>query len=147
MMEDKFNNYPEISWRACAAAQAYAHLDRIQIMPDLENFRLERFTDLRKQPKVNEGYRFKLILVGSSKTNIFIDGPDSLINMLVAKLPSCIGKTWSHIKSISLERSFINCTNFLKEKQCNPWIIGKFEFKELSSTRDISYFNNNDLKY
>lgn len=141
-MFEQFSIYPEIKYMATASAQGIGPGDKIQVTPDLENFKLERFKDLRKEHKK---YRFKLILIGTSKTNIFIDGPDDMINSLITKLPSYIGKHWSEISIITIERSFINCRNFLIDDKCNPWIIDKFEFKEIKTGEEIPYLNNSDL--
>lgn len=144
-MFEQFSDYSEVRWLATAAAQFIGPGDKIQINPDLENFKLERFKDLRKQPKTKENSYFKLMLMGSSKTNIFIDGPDRLIDILVTKLPSHIGKSWLEINNIKLERSIIDCGNFMKNSLCNSWVIDKFEFKEYRPSEGISYFNNKDL--
>lgn len=110
-MFEQFGNYSEIKWVAAAAAQAIGPGTKIQVAPDLVNFRLERFKDLRAQPKVNEGYRFKLMLIGSSKTNVFVDGPDTLLDELVKRLPNYKGKSWLEIKNINLEKNFSDCKN------------------------------------
>ena len=107
-MLEQFGNYPEIKWTATAAVQAMGQGDKIQINPDLENFKLVRFKDLRKQPIKKS----QLMLIGSSKTNIFIEGPDSGLDALVIRLPKYIGKSWLEIKNMSLERDSLNCENF-----------------------------------
>ena len=99
-MFEKFVNLPELEWLACAAAQAIGPGDIIQVSPDLENFKLARFKDLRTQPKVHEGYSFQVMLVGSSKTNIFVKGPGFLLDRLVSELPNYVGKSWSEIKKV-----------------------------------------------
>lgn len=144
-MFEQFSVYPDIKWMATAAAQFIGAGDKFQVIPDLENFKLERFKDLRKQQKVNKEYSFKLMLIGSSKTNIFIDGPDSLIDILYSKLPRYIGKSWSEINKMKLERNHLTCDNFLKNNCCNPWVVDKFEFKTLKSGKGISYFTTKDL--
>lgn len=144
-MFEQFSIYPRIKWMATAAAQFIGAGDKIQINSDLKNFKLERFKDLRYRPKGGDAESFKLMLVGSSKTNIFIDGPDSLIDVLVTKLPSYIGKSWIEINQMKLERSCTNCNNFIKGSLCDPWIIDKFEFKEMEPNGEISYFNTEDL--
>lgn len=101
-MFEKFINQPELEWLACAAAQAIGSTDIIQVNPDLENFKLERFKDLRAQPKASEGYQFQVMLIGSSKTNIFIKGQNPVLDRLVLILPNYIGKSWSEIKQIKL---------------------------------------------
>jgi len=100
---EQFGDYPEIKWVACAAAQAYSHLDRLQVTPDLNSFMLERFKDLRKQPKTEKKTHFKLMLIGSSKTNIFIDGPDLLLEEMIIRLPKYIGRAWAEIQNMRLE--------------------------------------------
>lgn len=129
-MFEQFNNYLEIKWTACAAAQAYSHLDKLRVTPDLDNFKLERFKDLRKQPKVNKDQYFKLMLIGSSKTNIFIDGPDSLLDEMIIRLPKYIGKTWVEIQNMRLERDSLNCKNYFTSL-CDPQVIGCLELKPL----------------
>ena len=144
-MFEQFSVYPEVTWMVTTRIQGTGLGHKIQIGPDLENFELERVVDLRKQHATKSLPSSKLILAGSNKTNIFIDGPDYLINILVAKLPCYIGKSWSEINRIKLERSFLNCNNFLIDKHCNPWIIDKFELKEIEPGKEISYFNTKDL--
>lgn len=127
-MFEQFGNYPEIKWVATAAAQFYSGGDEIQISPDLENFKLVRFKDLRKHPKINEKHHFKLMLIGSSKTNVFIDGPDLRIDEIIKRLPKDTGKSWPEIKNMSLERDFISCRNAYTEV-CDPRVIGYTELK------------------
>ncbi len=143
-MFEQFSIYPEIKWMAAAAAQCIGPGDRIQINPDLDNFRLERFIDLRKQPNAKTRASFKLMLTGSSKANVFIDGPDDEIDGLLAKLSDYIGKSWLEISKIELERSPSNCENFLKDKYCSSWIIDKFEFNEYGQGKEISYPTTKD---
>ena len=126
-MFEQFSNYPEIEWTACAAAQAYGHLD---------NFKLERFKDLRKQPKVNKEQHFKLMLIGSSKTNIFVDGPDELLDEMVLRLPRYIGKSWIEIKNMSLERDFITCKNAYTA-DCDPRVIDYTEWKPVKPGEEV----------
>ena len=125
-MFEQFGNYKDVKWHAAAGAQFIGAGDEIQINPDLENFRLERFKDLRNHQKATEEKDFKLMLIDNrSKTNIFIGGPDSLIDILLAKLPSYINKPWSDIINIKLERSILNCDNFLIDNKCNARVIDK----------------------
>src|SRR3989338_1225675 len=121
-MFEQFGNYPEIQWLSTAAAQFYSGGDEIQISPDLGNFKLVRFKDLRKHPKINEKRHFKLMLIGSSKTNVFIAGPDSKIDEIIKKLPKYIDKSWLEIKNMSLERDSLNCDNF-GASACNPQLL------------------------
>jgi len=123
-MSEQFSNYPEIKWRATAAFQAIGRGDKVPINPDLENFKLVRFKDLRKQPIRNN----QLMLVGSSKTNIFIEGPDLQLDAIVKRLPNYIGKSWIEINNMGLERDFLNCGNFEKPV-CNPSLFDIIELK------------------
>ncbi len=127
-MFEQFGNYPEIKWMACAAAQFIDPGDKIQINPDLENFKLVRFKDLRKHPKVSEERHFKLMLIGSGKTNIFIDGPDSRIDEITKMLSKYRDKSWLEIKNMSLERDFISCKNAYTAV-CDPRVIDYTELK------------------
>ena len=112
-MFEQFSDYPEVKWIATPAGEFYTGGHKFQINPDLKNFKLERFKDLRKQPKVNEELHFKLMLIGSSKTNIFIDGPYPLLDEIIVRLPKYIGKAWVEIQNMSLERDSLNCKNAL----------------------------------
>jgi hypothetical protein len=129
-MFDQFGNYREIEWTAAPAAVGYRGNDKFPINPDLENFKLVRSVDLRKQPKVNEKRRFKLMLIGSSKTNIFIDGPDPLIDEMVKRLEYYKGKSWPEIQDMRLERDSSCCKNFMMSL-CDPLIIDYWEWKEV----------------
>lgn len=145
-MFEQFGNYKDVKWYAAAGAQFIGAGDKIQINPDLENFRLERFKDLRNHKKLEKEQHSKLMLIDNrSKTNIFIGGPDYLIDILLAKLPSYINKPWSDIINMKLERSFLNCDNFLVNHKCNPWVIDKLEFKEIRPGQETPYFNSSDL--
>jgi len=144
MIPEQFSIYPEMKYIASAAAQGIGSGDKIQITPDLENFKLERFKDLRMKNIIDKEYRFKLMLIGSSKTNVFIDGPDNLVDILITMLPSYIGKRWIEINKIILKKSFINCRNFLIDDKCNAWIIDTFEMKEYN-TEEISYNSIEDM--
>ncbi len=121
-MFEQFTNYPELKWMTSTAAQFIGRGDKIQINPDLENFKLKRFIDLRKQSKADEKRHFKLMLIGSSKTNVFVDGSDSLLDEMIKRLPKYIGRSWQEIKNISLERNFADCNNAFEES-CDKWII------------------------
>lgn len=125
-MLEQFSNYPEIKWTATTAIQAIGAGDKIPINPDLENFKLVGFKDLRKQPiKKNQ-----LMLIGSSKTNIFIDGPDSRIDEIIKRLPHHKDKSWLEIKNMSLERDSLNCKNAFTSL-CDPQVIKHIEWKEV----------------
>lgn len=129
-MFEQFSNYPEIKWIACAAAQFIGIGDKIQINPDLENFQLVRFKDLRKHPKINKKRHFKLMFIGSSKTNVFIDGPDSRIDEIIKRIPYYKDKSWLEIKNMSLERDSLNCKNAFTSL-CDPQVIKYIEWKEV----------------
>jgi len=145
-MFEQFGSYKDVKWHAAAGAQFIGAGDKIQINPDLENFRLESFKDLRNHTKLGEEKHFKLMLIDNRcKTHIFIDGPDYLIDILLTKLTSYINRPWSDITDIKLERSFLNCDNFLADNKCSPWVIDKLEFKEIKSGRETHYFNSADL--
>jgi hypothetical protein len=144
-MFENFIHYPELKWMEGLAAQFYTGMDKFQITPDLVNFKLERFVDLRTQLIPENDKTFKLMLIGSSKTNICIDGPDNLINILINKLPSYIGKPWSEIIDIDLKINFLNCENFLVDNKCAPWVVDKLELKEISGGQETPYFSSTDL--
>ena len=145
-MFEQFINYKDLTWHAAAGAQFIGAGDKIQINPDLENFKLERFKDLRNNSKLPDEHGFKLMLIDDrSKTNIFIKGPKSLIDILITKLPSYIDRPWANIVSLRLERSFLNCDNFLVDNRCDPWVIDKLEFKEIRPGQETPYFNSADL--
>ena len=130
-MWEQFGNYSEMYWVATAAAQGIGPGDKIQIHPDLINFRLEDFKDLRKQLKIDEKQRFKLMLIDMThKTNIFIDGPDKLLEEMLIRLPSYKGKSWAEIKNMCLERSFTDCINAYSSV-CDPSISENMEFKPI----------------
>ena len=80
-MSEQFSAYPEVRWMASTAVQFINKGGRVQVNPDLKNFKLLRFKDLRKHPNVSKKRHFKLMLTGSSKTHIFIDGPASQIDL------------------------------------------------------------------
>lgn len=145
-MFEQFGNYKDVKWNAAAGAQFIGAGDKIQINPDLENFRLERIKDLRNHSKLREEQSFNLMLIDNrSKTNIFISGPDFLIDIMFSKLPSYIDKPWSDIIKMKIERSFLNCDNFLVDNKCNPWVIDKLEFKEIMPGQETTYFTGTDL--
>ncbi|MBP7088783.1 MAG: hypothetical protein KBB01_05755 [Candidatus Omnitrophica bacterium] len=129
-MFGQFSNYSEIRWRACAATQGYSHLDKIQIMPDLDNFKLEKFKDLRMQPVIKRDNDIKIMLMGSSKTNIFIIGPDPLLDKMILRLPKYVSKSWVEIKNMHLERDTLSCKNAFSSL-CDPQVIGYYEIKPL----------------
>ncbi len=145
-MFEHFTHHLELRWSAAPAAQSIGRGDKIQTFPDIENFRLERFRDLRSDPLRENDEPFKIMLIGSSKTNIFMDGPDSLINIFVTFLPELIGKPWSEIMNMKFEGISIKCDNFLIRSRCNPWIIDKFEMKEILPGGKIQYTSSNDFE-
>ncbi|MDD5155096.1 MAG: hypothetical protein PHF11_01245 [Candidatus Omnitrophica bacterium] len=131
-MFEQFGNYPEIKWMAKTEARFFGAGDKFQVNPDIENFKLVRFKDLRKQPiKKNQ-----LMLIGSSKTYIFIDGPDSRLNELIKRLPKCIGKSWLEITNMSLERDFLNCKNF-EQAVCDPKLFSIIELKPIKPGEEV----------
>lgn len=125
-MFDQFGIYSEIEWHAAPAAVSYGPGDKIPVSPDLDNFKLERVIDLRTRPR-NKG-RFKLMLAGTSKTNVFINGPDSLIDVMVERLPCYMGKSWSEIENMRLGKDASRCKKFLIPP-CDPLVIDYFEWK------------------
>lgn len=142
-MSGKFINHPEIMWRAEPVGGF--GLPPLQITINLENFSLVAFTDLRKEDNYANEESDKLRLEGNNKVYIYIKGPDYLIDILYAKLPRYIGRSWSEINKLKLERSSVVCENFLIGRYCNPWIIDKFKFKEFDPRKGISYNNTEDL--
>jgi hypothetical protein len=126
-MFEKFNHYSDLKWMAAPAAQTIGPGDKIQTYPDIHNFKLERFKDLRDERTREDDEPFKVMLIGSSKTNVFIYGPDSLVTILLIYLPRYVGKSWSEIQDIKFEEVLLHCRNFLINNRCNPWIIEKFE--------------------
>jgi len=135
-MFEQFGNYPEIKWMATTAAQFISGGDKFQINPDLENFNLVRFKDLRSHPKISEERHFKLMLIGSSKTNIFIDGPDSRIDEMIKRLPKYKNKSWLEIKNMSPEKDFLNCSNAFSSV-CDPWILSNVTLKPIKPGEEI----------
>lgn len=135
-MFEQFSNYPGLEWMAAPAAQGYRGSEKIQNNPNLENFKLVRFVDLRKHPKVNAEYRFQLMLFGNSKTNIFIAGSGPLLDEMVARLPKYIGKSWTEIKNMSLERDFLNCKNAYAVV-CDPRVSDDTEHKPVGLGRNV----------
>lgn len=131
-MFEQFSTYPEIRWMATTAAQFIGRGGKIQINPDIENFKLIRFKDSRKYPNISKERHFKLMLTGSSKTHIFIDGPDPQIEEILKRLPKYIGKSWLEINNMSLERNFLNCENFEKAV-CNPQLFDIIELKPVET--------------
>lgn len=145
-MFEQFTNYSELKWSAAPAAQTIGRGDKVQTFPDLDNFELERFRDLRNEPLREENDPFKVMLIGSSKINVFIDGPDPLINIFITYLPQYIGKSWSEIQNIKFEGISTKCDNFLIRRCCNPWIMDKFEMKEIPHGGKIQYISSNDFE-
>ena len=135
-MFEQFGNYPAIKWMATTAAQFIGGGSELQVNPDLANFKLVRFKDLRKHPKISEERNFKLMLIGSSKTNIFIDGPDLRIDEIIRRLPYYNDKSWLEIKNISLERDFISCKNAYTA-ECDPRVIDYTELKPLKPGEEV----------
>lgn len=116
-MRDQFSSYSDVVWNAVAEPQFIALGGKIPINPDVENFKLERFKDTRKDPRPTH----HLMLRGSSKTIIFIDGPDSRLDEIIKRLPKYIGQSWLQINKMSLEKDFLNCGNAFLNK-CDQWI-------------------------
>ncbi|MFA5156044.1 MAG: hypothetical protein WC532_01465 [Candidatus Omnitrophota bacterium] len=139
-MFEQFSNYHEIQWTACAAAQFIGPGGKIQINPDLDNFKLVSFRDLRKHQKINEKHHFKLMLIGSSKTNVFIDGPDSRIDEMIRRLPGYRDKSWLEIKNMNLERDFASCKNAYTAN-CDPRVIDYTELKPIGPGGEVSELN------
>lgn len=131
----QFGNYPNIGWMAVTAAEAYRAGHKFQINPDLDKFRLERIADLRKRLRPKE-QASKLMLIGSSKTNIFIDGPDDLIDRMLERLPFYKDKSWAEIQNISLDKDTLTCQNAFSEL-CDTWISNNFEMKPLIPGKEI----------
>lgn len=134
-MFEQFGNYKEIKWSAIVAPQFIGAGGKIQINPDTENFILERFEDSREKLKEKEESTFKLMLF-SSKTYIFIDGPDLLLDKIIMRLPKYIGKSWTEIQNMSLERDFLSCDNAFTSV-CNQWIIDNVELRPLQPGREM----------
>lgn len=123
-MFEQFGNYPEIKWMATTTTQFFGRGDNFLINPNLENFKLVRFKDLRKQPiKKNQ-----LMLIGSSRAYVFIDGPDSRLDEIIKRLSHYKDKSWLEIKNMSLEKDFISCRNAYTEI-CDPRAIEDTKLK------------------
>ncbi len=135
-MLEQFGNYPEIKWMAKTAARFFSGGDKFQVNPDLENFKLVRFKELRKYPKINEERHFKLMLIGSSNTDIFIDGPDHQIEEILKRLPNYIGKSWLEINNMRLERDFLNCSKAFTSV-CNPLVSRNAELNPIRPGEEI----------
>ncbi len=127
-MFEQFRNHPELKWNASPAGQFYSDADRLNININLKDFTLERIVDLREQVE-NEGSA-KLMLIGSSNTNIFVYGPNNLINLLYHTLQRYKARFWSKIINITLN-DHQNCANLLVPTKCDPWVIDKLELKEM----------------
>ncbi|MGB2706382.1 MAG: hypothetical protein WBC74_05975 [Candidatus Omnitrophota bacterium] len=124
-MFEQFSSYPEMKWHAAARAKFIGLGGKIPINPDLDNFRLESFIDLRK--KRMPGKRLMLI-DNVHTTNIFIEGPDPLLDKVTKRLPKYIGKPWVGINKMSLEKDFRDCGN-LSSSLCDPWVRDNFRWK------------------
>jgi len=136
-MFEQFGNYRDIKWHACAAGQAIGMNDKIQTSPNLELFRLEYFKDLRRQPGIDKTRTYEIMLIDNrSKTNIFIDGPDNLIDRMIERLPYYKDKTWVEIQNMNLEKDTLTCQNVFSEL-CDPWISDNFEMKPLIPGKEI----------
>jgi hypothetical protein len=126
-------------------AQTIGPGEKIQTFPNLDNFKLEKFKDLRNEPSTEEQDPAKLMLLGSSNTNIFIYAPDSLVTILLTYLPQYMRKSWTEINNIKFEGISDKCNNFLISTRCDPWIVDKFQIKEISPGGNISYVTSDDL--
>lgn len=100
----QFGIYPEIRWIAVAGAGSKDTGDGIVDNPSLEDFTLAKFQQLRKQHYTNKERNFTIMLIGTDKTNIFINGPDTLLDEMLKKIPNYIGKSWSEINNMRLGR-------------------------------------------
>jgi hypothetical protein len=98
-----------------------------------------------KQSKAKDDASSKLMLIGSSKTNIFVFGQDDLINALIAQLPAYIGKPWSEVVKIRLECRLLRCENFLVDNKCYPSVIDKLVWKEVKLGQETPYSSNLDM--
>jgi len=138
-MFEQFSNYPDVKWHAAANAQFIGLNDKIQINPDLENFKLERFKDLRKQPMRDNTI---MLFDNTHKTVIFLDGPDFRLDQIYIRLPKYMGKKWIEIKNMSLERDFISCANAFT-KVCDSWLRDNMELKPLEPGEEVSELDLN----
>ena len=133
---EQFGGYPDIRWHAAAAGGFYSGAEKLPVTSDLENFKLERFVDLRKQPGA-KSQSFKLMLTDlRSKTNILIDGPDNLIDRILERLLCYKDKSWTEIQNMSLEKDTLTCQNAFSEL-CDPWMSDNFEMKPLIPGKEI----------
>ena len=98
----QFSIYPEIRWIAVAGAESEDTENGIIDNPGLGDFTLLKFQQLSKQHASNKERNFTIMLTGTNKTNIFINGPDTLLDQMLKKIPSYIGKSWSEINNIRL---------------------------------------------
>ena len=130
-MFEHFNHHPELKWMAKAAGGFFKAGENLPLNPDIESFKLVRYADLRKHSVPKDDNSFKLMLVGNNRTDILVHGPDRLIDILITRLPSYIGKPWSELVDIELGNILLSCENFLADNKCNPWVIDNFEFKEI----------------
>lgn len=76
--------------------------------PSLNGFRLMKFQQLRKQHNSARDHNYTIMLTGSDKTNIFINGPDTFLDEMVKKLPDYLGKSWSEINNIRLGAGYLD---------------------------------------
>ena len=98
----QFSIYPEIRWIAVAGAESKDAENGIVDNPGLGDFTLLKFQQLRKQRDSGKGCNYTIMLMGNDKTNIFINGPDTLLDEMLKKIPNYIGKSWSEINNIRL---------------------------------------------
>jgi hypothetical protein len=98
----QFSIYPEIRWIAVAGAGSKDAENGIVDDPGLDDFSLLKFQQLRKQYDGKKNCNYTIMLTGNDKTNIFINGPDTLLDEMIKKMPGYIGKSWTDINSIRL---------------------------------------------
>ena len=98
----QFSIYPEIRWIAVAGAESKDSGDDFLDNISLNDFTLAKFQQLRKQRDSNKERNFTIMLIGTDKTNIFVNGPDTLLDEMLKKIPNYIGKSWSEINNIRL---------------------------------------------
>ena len=98
----QFSIYPEIRWIAVAGSESKDTENGIVDNPGLDDFTLLKFQQLRKQHDGGKSCNYTIMLIGDDKTNIFINGPDALLDEMLKKMPSYIGKSWSEINNIRL---------------------------------------------
>ena len=98
----QFSIYPEIRWIAVAGAESKDTENGIVDNPSLDDFALLKFQQLRKHLDGGKSCNYTIMLTGNDKTNIFINGPDTLLDEILKKIPSYIGKSWPEINNIRL---------------------------------------------